>query len=207
MQTQSHALIAAALIIPLRYRRVNVHATALVIGAVLPDIPLVLLSLGGVAYYRWFAPLPATTPMMEHLYTTLFFHDPVWIASHNLFHSLLMNTLFMSIGLWGMRREKRWGATLFWLSLSMLVHAGIDIVTHRSDGPLIWFPLNWSYRFESPVSYWESDYFGRQFFVFESILDLVLAILLVVTYRPLLQAHWHRLRRNRSHPHKSASVE
>ena len=191
MQTQSHALIAAALAIPLRHRHVNVHARAVVFGAILPDIPFFLLTVAGEVYYRWIAPLPVpdgvTTSVMEYLHFTLFFHDPLWIISHNLFHSLLIDTLLLCLGLWGMRGGKRWGAVLFWLSASMLLHVGIDIVTHQSDGPLIWFPLNWSYRFASPVSYWESAYFGRLFLVFEYILDLVLAAFLVMTYRPLLQ--------------------
>jgi len=192
MQTQSHALIAAALVLPLRRRQINVHLPAVVLGAILPDIPLFLLSLGGIAYYRWFAPLPAATNLGEHLFTTLFFQDPLWIISHNFFHSLPINALLCALGWWGMRSSKRWGGALFWLALSMLLHAGIDIVTHYSDGPIFLMPLNWSYRFASPVSYWEDAYYGRQFFVFESTLDLFLIILLVVTYWSWFQerARW-----------------
>ncbi|HEX9869886.1 MAG TPA: metal-dependent hydrolase [Candidatus Tectomicrobia bacterium] len=186
MQTQTHVLLAAALVVPLRRRHMTVHTPAVVIGAVLPDLPFFLLTVAGEIYYRWFAPLPATTGIMEYLHFTLFYRDPLWIVGHNLFHSLVVDTLLLCLGLWGMRRKRSWGAALFWLAASMLLHVGIDIVTHRSDGPLLWFPLSWTYRFASPVSYWESAYFGRWFMVFEYTLDLILAALLAATYRPLL---------------------
>jgi hypothetical protein len=32
------------------------------------------------------------------------------------------------------------------------------IFTHHSDGRLFLFPLNWSYCFVSPFSYWEDAY-------------------------------------------------
>jgi hypothetical protein len=34
--------------------------------------------------------------------------------------------------------------------------------------------LNWPYRFASPVSYWEADYFGRTFMIFEYTLDILI---------------------------------
>lgn len=200
MQTQSHALIAAALVLPLRRRQINVHLPAVVLGAILPDIPLFLLSLGGIAYYRWLAPLPVATNLGEYLFGTLFFQDPLWIISHNFFHSLPINALLCALGWWAMRRGTRWGSALFWLALSMLLHTTIDIATHTSDGPLFLMPFNWVYRFASLVSYWEAAYYGRQFFVFESTLDVLLIILLVVAYWPWFQARGRWLFRKPSQP-------
>ena len=194
MQTQTHALIAAALVVPLRSRHVAVHAPAVVAGAILPDLPFFVLTLAGEAYFRWFAPPPPTPTIMQYLHFDLFYHDPLWIVSHNFFHSLVIVTLLLLLGLWRMRRGQRWGAGLFWLSASMLLHVVIDIFTHRSDGPLIWFPLNWTYRFPSPVSYWEAGYFGRTFTVFEYALNLALVVFLAAAYWPLLQERWRRLR-------------
>lgn len=192
MQTQTHALLAGALVVPLRRRGVDVIAFAVVIGAILPDIPFFLLTLAGEGYYRWIAPPPQSATIMEYLHFTLFYHDPLWIIGHNFFHSLVIDTLLLLMGLWLMRRGSRWGKVLFWLAASMLVHVAIDIVTHQSDGPLIWFPLSWTYRFASPVSYWDSAYFGRSFLAFEYTLDLVLAVFLVVTYRSVLRAQWQQ---------------
>ena len=194
MQTQTHALIAAALAVPLRSRGVAVHAPAAVTGAVLPDLPFFVLTLAGEAYFRWFAPPPPAPSVMEYLHFELFYRDPLWIAAHNFFHSLVIVSLLLALGLWQMRRGRRWGAALFWLSASMLLHVVIDVFTHRSDGPLIWFPLNWRYRFPSPVSYWEPEHYGRQFMAFEYTLSVVLTLYLLAAYWPLLHARWRRLR-------------
>lgn len=51
------------------------------------------------------------------------------------------------------------------------------------------FPFEWSVRFQSPVSYWDPRFFGREFTVFELLLDLVLLLYL---FGPGL---WRRLRR------------
>ena len=191
MQTQSHLLLAAAAIAPLRRWPVSIHVPALLIGAVLPDVALFLLSIGGGLYYRWLAPLPPAMSVNRYLYDTLFFTDPFWIANHNFFHSLVINGALLLAALWWwQRRNSRWGMGLFWLAASMLVHTGIDIVTHSTDGPLIWFPLNWSYRFPSPVSYWEAAYYGREFRIFERVFDLALIGYLALTYWPAVQQRW-----------------
>lgn len=186
MQTPSHALIAAALALPLRRRAIKVHMPAVVLGAILPDIPLFFLSLGGVAYFSWFAPLPPATRLGDHLFDTLFFYDPLWIVAHNFFHSLPINGLLCAVGWWAMKRGKRWGRALFWLAISMLLHTVIDIATHYDDGPLFLMPFNWRYRFASPVSYWDAAHYGRQFGIFEGTLDLLLIVFFMVSYWPAL---------------------
>lgn len=61
-------------------------------------------------------------------------------------------------------------------------HIVIDMLTHRSDGYPIFWPLS-DYRFPTPVSYWEPAYHGR---VFSFVSDGVVVILLVrLAARPL----------------------
>lgn len=72
------------------------------------------------------------------------------------------------------------------------MHTMLDIPTHHNDGPLILFPLEWSVRFYSPVSYWDPRYFGREFALFELLLNLTL---LGYLFGPGL---WRRLRRRHS---------
>lgn len=196
MQTQSHFLLTAAAITPLRSRggrAFKLVAAALLVGSILPDIPFFLLTIAGEVYYRWLAPPPAAPSIMEYLHFTLFYTHPLWIVSHNFFHSLLIDVALLLTGLWAWkRRDSRWGMALFWLAASMLVHVTIDIFTHRSDGPLIWFPLNWEYRFPSPISYWEADYGGRTFAQFELALNVVLVGYLLVAYWPAWQQRWRR---------------
>ncbi len=178
MQTLSHFLITAVLGPKLSQRHMPVHMGALLLGSVLPDVPFIVLTLSGEIYYRWFATLPTSGSIMEYLHFTLFYTDPVWIIGHNFFHSLMINTSLLIFGYYSFRARKRWGLFVFWLAVSMQFHTLIDIFTHHTDGPLFLFPLNWSYRFASPISYWEPAYYGRIFMRFEYLLDaLILAYL------------------------------
>lgn len=199
MQTQSHLLIAAAAIVPLRRWPGSVYAPALLVGAVLPDIPFFVLTVAGAIYYRVLASPPPTASIMEYLHFTLFYSHPLWIVSHNFFHSLVIDVTLLLVGLWwwkggGARYGNRCGMMLFWLALSMLVHVTIDIFTHHSDGPLFLFPVNWSYRFASPISYWEPAHGGQSFAVFETVLDLALVAYLLLAFWPvILQRGRHRV--------------
>ena len=183
MQTPSHFLLTAVLAQKAPTTRYAPHLSALLIGSVLPDIPLLLLTLGYEIYYRWFAILPTSGSIMEYLHFDLFFTDPVWIISHNFFHSLVVNGVLLGVGYWGIRRKWQGSRPLFWLSLSTLFHTLIDIFTHHSDGPLLFFPLNWNYRFASPISYWEKAYYGRPFTIFEYTLDILLLAYIVWIWR------------------------
>ena len=186
MQTVSHFLMTAAANHQLRQKTVPLHTKALLIGSVLPDIPFALLTIAGEIYYRWFAVLPTDQSIMEYLHLDLFFTDPLWIISHNFFHSLVINTLLILLGVIGIRsqqsknqktgpdRSSGWGLALFWLAISTQFHTIIDIFTHHSDGPLLFFPLNWTYRFPSPISYWETAYYARPFIAFEYLLDALI---------------------------------
>lgn len=101
--------------------------------------------------------------------------------------------LLLVVGLvWWRQRRSRWGELLFELAASMLVHVSIDIFTHRSDGPLLWFPIDWVYRFPSPTSYWESAYGGRAFATFELMLDLALLAYLATAYWPAVRTRWRK---------------
>jgi hypothetical protein len=189
MQTPSHFLVTAVLSRNLARCGIPVHNMAFLVGSVLPDIPFILLTIGGEGYYRWFAVLPGEGSIMEYLHLTLFFTDPVWIVSHNFFHSLILNPVLILVGFLGWHAHKQWAPPVIWLAASMGFHAVIDIFTHHSDGPLFLFPLNWSYRFASPLSYWEADYFGGTFMIFEYTLDvLILAYFGFVWWRRTRQS-------------------
>jgi membrane-bound metal-dependent hydrolase YbcI (DUF457 family) len=175
MQTHSHLLLTALVpkIMP-SSRRNFLHQPALLLGAVLPDVPfLVLTAVYGLAY-TWQTSL-SPGEIMTYLHFDLFYRDPVWLIGHNFFHSLIINGLLLGLGVWGLQTNKRWARPLFWLAIGTTFHTAIDIVTHHSDGPLLFFPLNWTYRFASPVSYWEKAYHGRLFSMLELITDIILA--------------------------------
>jgi hypothetical protein len=61
-----------------------------------------------------------------------------------------------------------------WLS-----HIVVDMLTHRSDGYPIFYPFA-TYRFPTPVSYWEPAYHGRTFALVDMALMLLLSLQLLL---------------------------
>lgn len=168
MNTPSHFLMTAAL--DKRLSRVPIHQQAFLIGSVAPDIPLWILSIGGLVYYHFilgWTTREAFQLMFDHLY----FQNPFWLSCHNLLHAPTLLLLGIVL-VW--RKRQNIGSKarfLFWFLLACLLHSFVDILTHVDDGPLVFFPFNWVVRFHSPVSYWDPRYHGREFGQFEIILD------------------------------------
>ncbi len=153
--------------------RLRMVRSAVLLGSVAPDIPLYVLSIGGLFYFQqvlgW-----TLSDSARHIFATLYFKDPVWIGSHNWLHSplsllgmLAMNWLLKS-------RAPQWATWIRWFLLACLLHSVVDIVTHYDDGPLLLFPLDWQLRFHSPVSYWDHRHFGNEVARFELLLNLSL---------------------------------
>ena len=176
MNTPSHFLMTAGL--DKAFRRVPIVKSAFLLGSVAPDIALWILSIGGIIYYHlilgW-----SMGETFRLMFDELYFHHPLWLGLCNLLHSpiLLLSGLAIvfprrnNIGSW-----ERW---FFWFLLACLFHTTVDIFTHADDGPLLFFPFEWSIRFNSPISYWDPRYYGREFALFELTLDLFLFIYLL----------------------------
>lgn len=169
MRTYSHAILTAALGTALRDRGVRVDLPRFLLGSFIPDVPFLLLSLSGAAYLHWGRGVSGD-PMWAIL-GWLYQYDPLWIAAHNLFHAPLMIGLYLVLAHWAERQGYAWGFAVRWFALGCLLHTALDIPTHRSDGPVLFFPLNWTYRFPSPISYWERDYHAAAFTLFEYSLN------------------------------------
>lgn len=177
MNTPSHFILAAAA--RKAMPKVRMPAGAVLIGSIAPDIPLYVLCFGALIYFRvgldW-----STTDAMRHMFDTLFFENAGWIACHNVLHSPFV----LVLGLIGARmlrnRRPRLSRWLNWFLISCLFHTAVDVFTHYDDGPLLLWPLDWTGRFYSPISYWDSSHFGRQFALFELILDVALIGYLVL---------------------------
>ena len=84
----------------------------------------------------------------------------------------------------------RWGEGLFWFGVACTIHTVIDILVHHNDGPLLLFPFEWNLRFMSPVSYWDRDYYGIPFTIFEHALLIVMLVMLA-------RGWWQRRRARR----------
>lgn len=188
MQTQSHFLLTAVLRDQLKKRKVAEPGKAALLGAVLPDMPLLLLTLG-YAVYRQTDPVLAEEFIFGPTYDALYFENPWWITGHSLFHSPVLVALYAAIGYWALQRGRRWGAPLLWFAAGCGFHAFIDILTHVNDGPLLFFPFNWTMRFTAPISYWDPNNGGRIFGLIENGLNL-----LIILY---FGVQWWLKRRNR----------
>lgn len=173
MQTYSHALVNAALGKQLEKRGVRPKYWALVLGSLMPDAPLTVLTLNYIAQRGGFNAEPSE--VFGSAYDALYFTDPVWIIGHSLFHSPFMIALYLIIGWYfGFRRGQQWAQWVFWFAVGNGLHSFADVFTHHNDGPLLLFPFEWNYRFTSPVSYWDRDHFGVPFAIGEHLLDLFL---------------------------------
>ena len=168
MNTPSHFLMTAAL--RRAWKKQPPPASACLLGSVAPDIALYLLSLGGALHFRYLLGWSAEATWRQ-LFDILYFHNPFWIAAHNLLHSptVLIIGLILLWRFQGLPEAvRRW---LRWFLAACLLHSFVDVLTHVDDGPLLFFPFEWTIRFESPVSYWDSRHYGTQFAVFELTLD------------------------------------
>ena len=183
MQTYSHLLITAVFNEKLKEKSVAVASKALLIGSVAPDVPLILISIGFIAYTQFINPVGAGDGLFIESYDQNYFNNPYWIASHNLLHAPLLLLLYGGIGFWRMKKGDGWGKALFWFAIGCGLHSTLDIFTHVHDGPVLFFPFNWTYRFASPVSYWDPEHGGNIFSPLEHLLDVGILIYLFVKWR------------------------
>lgn len=190
MNTPSHLIINAALRKYTATRGLNIPRGAFLLGAVMPDMPLWLL---WFSYYVYFRHISGDTsvPIWGEMFDRLYFTDPVWIASHNLLHSPTLVLAVVAL-LWRARHHPR-GRWWFWFMVGCLAHTAIDIPLHVDDGPLLFFPFEWSIRFQSPVSYWDPRYYGREFTLFELLLDLALLGYLAAPWFARRVERWRRV--------------
>lgn len=129
---------------------------AFVAGGLAPDLGLALMSAGAFAFYPLIRgqTLPQTFALV---YDELFYTSPVWIVAHNLLHAPLV---LAALYLLGRRTRWRWSSPLSAFAAGCGLHTFMDIAVHHDDGPLLLFPLQWSLRFSSPLSYWDPAHYG-----------------------------------------------
>ncbi len=140
MNTPTHVMLNA---LALGRGRWHSHWLAISGGAVAPDLSMVFL----YGYER----LVRGTP--ERVIWSTRYFDPDWQLVVDLFNSFPLIGLGALIA-WRLRSTA-------WLAFfaSMALHCVTDLLVHREDAHAHFFPLS-SWRFISPVSYWDPRHYG-----------------------------------------------
>ena len=186
----------------------KINTKALLFGSILPDLALIIIAIICIARdwfvgvfkspaWQQFDSSHAPTSFLLDLSWTVslfddwFFNHSVVITLQNTFHSPLILLALIAICYfsWCKRAKIRSKNTcsrysvLFWIFCAALLHTIIDIPLHSTDGPLIFFPFDWNYRFASPISYWDPNYYGHIWSIFEHSLDIVILLFLIFYWR------------------------
>lgn len=118
--------------------------TPIMVGSILPDVSMFVL-------YAWerFTGTPAHVIFRERYYQS------GWqAAAFNSFHSFPLIAVAW-LGAYALRA--RW---LMWMTAATFLHALEDFSLHHDDAHQQFYPLS-SWRFVSPVSYWDPAHYGR----------------------------------------------
>ncbi len=161
MQTQTHALIGAYFF----GKRDPTLMTAGAVAGMAPDLPM-------------FA-IVATLLAMGRRGQEIFGHDyfqPWWQHINGLAHSLILWPLALVVALVARRARPttRWPAILLAAAAGGLAHACIDFLCHREDAHMQLWPIS-SWKFVSPISYYDPAHFGGAIMVLEAGLGLFMA--------------------------------
>lgn len=195
MQTPSHLLITVVLGHYFRRRGIAPSRRAWWLGAIAPDVPFALLFLSTWFYGRSWLGWDNQT-IHDKIHHEYFFESPWWVYPHNALHAPLVLVVLALVACFMMGSCSRawWlnspcnkvrcvvARALLWFVIAATLHTAIDILTHAGDGPLLGFPFNMSYRFQSAVSYWNPEHYGRWFIVLELLLDTTLIACLRCTH-------------------------
>ena len=141
VNTPSHAVLNLAIL----GRRAHPEWNwPIVVGAVLPDVPIFLLWV--VATFVWRQP-------QRQIWSETYFL-PGWQVAVDALHSFPL----LALALIAFLLLRLRGAQL--LTASMLLHACGDVFLHGADAHRHLFPFS-NYRFVSIVSYWDPAHYGN----------------------------------------------
>ena len=153
MKTPSHAIINLAI---LGKRQLSPANLIIVIGGILPDIPIFLFFF----WAKYIARLPEAKIWSEAYY------EPFVQNVVALFHSIPLAVIGWLITYYFGRQN------LQFLFLSMVLHSLGDLPVHNDDAHRHFFPFS-NYRFISPISYWDRNHYGSIVSVVEMLVVML----------------------------------
>jgi hypothetical protein len=158
-------------------RKIPKLAWAGVAGGLIPDVPMIAI----VGYLR------ATGHEFQEIFGKLYW-EHWWQVANAIGHNFLLWFIVCTLGFWMTKSQVptqvERGKLAFALSASAIVHSFVDLLCHRNDGHMHFWPLT-EWRFVSPISYWDNAHYGTQFGLFEATLGLAMALILYRTFK-----HW-----------------
>lgn len=169
MHTPGHVLLNLAML-----GSVLGHESAVIAGAILPDLPIVALYLRERAR--------GTPP--ETIWSVCY-QRKHWLAIIHGAHSVPL--AMIGVGLCWLAHLP----SLLAFFLSVLGHAFCDLPLHVHDAHRHFFPLS-DYRFISPWSYWDVRYHGRSVALIEALLVFLCSLYIYWALAP----RWHSMPRS-----------
>jgi len=170
MMTQTHVLIGLSLLGKPRETPRNLMAIA---GGIIPDAAIFVLY--AIEKFRG---TPERTIWRE-VYYSPFWQDVVaWGNSIPLWLVLLVIGVRMAAS----ADFKMAGGLLIVFAGSCLAHMACDFPLHVDDAHRHLFPIS-SWRFRSPVSYWDPNHFGVQAAICEAILGVGLSAWMWIRFK------------------------
>lgn len=137
-----------------------------VLGAFLPDLPIFIL---------YFVEKVIRQTPSDVIWGQVYFTN-YWQNWIDALHSFPLDLLGLGITIW---IASQWGILFF---SSMFLHALADFPVHHDDAHGHFFPIsNW--RFASPVSYWDPQYYGQIIAPIEIISVIIGCFYLARTYQ------------------------
>jgi hypothetical protein len=158
MNTPTHIVVNGFLLGRARFARC---AWPITFGALLPDSPILAFYL----YERFWKHLAESTIWSQAYFL------PQWQALFDAFHSLPL------IGFAALVALRRKSNRLLACSASMALHVALDLPFHNEDAHGHFWPLT-SWRFRSPLSYWDPSHHGRWIAAIEFTVALASCIVL-----------------------------
>jgi hypothetical protein len=173
MNSQTHIILGAVLF----GRTVPKRAMVAAFGGIAPDIPMLLIVL---VLKLWSVPDP--------IIFGLLYWQEWWQVTNAISHNFWLWGGLAVLG-FAMRERLSASKTSFdrWtllavLGVSSFLHVFIDFLMHREDAHMSFWPVT-RWKFISPVSYWDRDYYGHYVLMFEAVMGLALAIVLYRRFR------------------------
>jgi|TARA_Y100000310_G_scaffold328062_1_gene395482 hypothetical protein len=162
MNTHAHAILNLFLLRKIfgeKKHAIPYFNVLAVFGSILPDLPMFLF------YFFYTTVIPTSNKI---IFEELYFVEG-WQAFFNVFNSIPIFLLLVGIA-WIIKNK-----TLFVVALASLLHFVGDFFVHNIDAHAHFFPFS-KWEFHSPISYWNPEYHGNYFGLFEALLVLGLTI-------------------------------